>query len=159
MPKKCIAQGLRSITEQLQQERQVKGVAVPARKSERTCAWKPRKGDVWIPFEDLIDILKFSLDNAITTRNGKLLWQRDGIPMGDPLSPGMCIGACAAMEQKWLANLPERWKQHFRAKRYMDDILIIAAENPRWEYNQLEGSLSACYDDPLKLEKGKDGVW
>jgi hypothetical protein len=41
----------------------------------------------------------------------------------------------------------------------MDDILVIAAENPRWEYNQLEGSLSACDDDPLKLEKGKDGIF
>ena len=62
-------------------------------------------------------------------------------------------------EQKWLTNLPTVWKQHFRAKRYMDDILVVAAKNQQWDHEQLEHRLSACYEDPLKLEKGKDGIF
>jgi hypothetical protein len=40
-------------------------------------------------------------------RDGTLLRQVGGIPMGDPLSPGMTIGACGWMEKEWMANLSD----------------------------------------------------
>ena len=36
---------------------------------------------------------------------GELLLQKQGIPMGDPVSPGMTIVACAWMERTWLTGL------------------------------------------------------
>ena len=66
-----------------------KGVAVPKRSQAKPCAWKARKGDVWMPFDVLCDVADFSLHNAIVRVGGCLLHQRFGIPMGDPISPGM----------------------------------------------------------------------
>ena len=45
--------------------------------------------------------------------------------MGDPHSPGMTIAACGWMEDKWMQSLSPGIKQHFRAARYMDDILCF----------------------------------
>ena len=84
--------------------------------------------------------------------------QTKGIPMGDPLSPGMTIGACAWMEGKWLETMQEH-KDKFRAKRFMDDILIITAQTPEWNDKELIRSFKdQCYET-LKLEEGNDGTF
>ena len=71
------------------------------------------------------------MDNTlIRMPDGRLLKQVLGIPMGDPLSPGMCIGTCAWMEAEWLAGMRASTKHFFKAARYMDDILMIMA-SPR----------------------------
>ena len=76
-------------------------------------------------FEVLLDIMEFALNNAIVKMpEGKLLRQTKGIPMGDPLSPAMTIGACAWMEEEWMQQLDGNTKEKFVAKRYMDDILV-----------------------------------
>ena len=49
--------------------------------------------------------------------------------MGDPVSPGLTIGTCAYMEDNFMRNIEEDTKQFFKAKRYLDDVLIVTADN------------------------------
>ena len=53
---------------------------------------------------------------------GQILRQREGILMGDPLSPGMTIGATAWMENEWMQTMEGDCRKYFRIKRFMDDI-------------------------------------
>ena len=78
--------------------------------------------------------------------------------MGDPLSPGMTIGACAWMEGKWLRTMQEHKKQ-FRAKRFMDDILMITAQNQSWDDETFLTSFKETCYETLKLEEGNDGTF
>lgn len=115
-----------------------------------------------IPFEVMLDVMEFSLDFAIVKMpDGRLRRQREGIPMGDPLSPGMTIATCAWMEKEWMQQLDARDKQRFVAKRFMDDILMIYAENDEWDYEKFEEDFrrSECYQEPLKLEEGTGGTF
>ena len=50
-----------------------------------------------LTFKQLMDIAKFSLENAYFTMGDKIVQQTVGLPMGDPLSPAMCIATCAIM--------------------------------------------------------------
>ena len=76
--------------------------------------------------------------------------------MGDPHSPGMAIGACAWMEMEWIETISKHTKQFFRAKRYMDDILLF------YNINKLDGNFikdftqSECYLPPLRLEESQN---
>ena len=113
----------------------------------------------WIPFEVMHDVMEFALDNTIIKMpGGQLMKQSIGIPMGDPLSPGMTIGACAWMEGKWLDKMREQ-RGHFRAKRFMDDILMITAQAETWDQETfLTGFKQSCYET-LNLEEGNDGTF
>ena len=102
--------------------------------------------------------MAFALEHAIIRMpNGTLRRQQKGIPMGDPLSPGMTIAACAWMEHEWNQSIDERDKQYFVAKRYMDDIIMIMANNENWNMDKFceDFQKSTCYMHPLKLEEGK----
>ena len=69
-----------------------------------------------IPFEVMLDVMEFSLDTAMVRMpNGNILRQVGGIPMGDPLSPGMTIGACAWMESEWLQTIAKEDRKYFMA--------------------------------------------
>ena len=76
--------------------------------------------------------------------------------MGDPHSPGMAIGTCAWMENEWMQTLDTHTRQHFAAKRYMDDIILLYITNPRFQVEQFlhDFQSSECYWPPLKLEDG-----
>ena len=84
--------------------------------------------------------------------DGTILRQILGIPMGDPLSPGMCILTCGWMEGEWLAPIPPSERELFRAARYMDDIIMFISS----KLNKLFHSSvkNECYWPPLKLEEG-----
>ena len=81
--------------------------------------------------------------------------------MGDPISPAMAISACAWMEDVWMKALPADTKGRFMAKRFMDDILIVLAKSTEWDYDGFirDFTKSTCYQEPLKLEEGKDGTF
>jgi len=142
-----------------------KGVWVPAIRNKR-CEWtdtlttprgviRKRKG-TWMPWDVLMSVLEFSLDNAyVHMPDGRILRQTQGIPMGDPLSPGMTIGTCAWMENEWLHGITLESKRYFRAARYMDDILCAKVEDEGWKEAEFTTALekSECYWQPLKLEK------
>ena len=82
-----------------------------------------------------------ALDHAfVRMPDGTIRRQMEGIPMGDPLSPGMTIGTCAWMEDEWMQTIDEETKKYFRMKRYMDDVLYVYAKNENWEHEKLYGN-------------------
>jgi hypothetical protein len=106
--------------------------------------------------------MEFALDHAIIKMpDGTLLRQTQGIPMGDPLSPGMTIATCAWMEHEWMQSIHPKEKIFFRAKRYMDDIIMFWAENPTWNSEQFISDFekSTCYFPPLELEAGRQNTF
>ena len=128
-----------------------------------TCSLKhyTSRNYTYIPFEELIDIMEFALDNTILRDFEGQLWrQAKGIPMGDPHSPGMTIGTCAWMEHEWLQSINGDSQSNFKARRYMDDLLVFYARNDSWdEARFLQDIGGHCYLPPLKLEDGTAGTF
>ena len=163
MPKEAIRAALRDITT-LHKQLGRKGVFVP-RARTRHCQWsKPQRhsGGTWMSFAELVDIMEFALDNAMVHMpDGRLLRQVGGIPMGDPISPGMCIGTGAWMEHEWLKTLSPRDKRRFAGGRYMDDICLVTSGDRRWNRAGFlsDFARSDCYWPPLKLEPCDGGTF
>ena len=157
MDKEIIRHAMRALTKEITNTTGHDAVMVPRRATSLPVKWKSKdKRYIKLPFELLHDVLNFALDNTlIKSHDGKLWKQMKGIPMGDPHSPGMCIGACAWMEKEWMATLTAETKRYFKAKRYMDDILFCYATNPQFDAQTLMADLSHshCYLPPLKLEQ------
>ena len=126
------------------------------------CSWRRINGGFrWIDFTVMLDVLEFSLDNAIfRMKDGRIVRQRKGIPMGDALSPAMTIGTCGWMEREWMNGLDVSTKGNFKAKRYMDDILLFFRKHG-WDRERFYGDFkkSECYMPPLKLEEAADGTF
>lgn len=158
MDKDAIRQGLREELLRITTATGYDAITVPRHKATKcTLATTNKRGDVRIPFEDLLDIMEFALDNTIMMDHIGQLWRQvKGIPMGDPHSPGMTIGTCAWMEHKWINTLTPNIRDKFLAKRYMDDILLFYVENEDFDHERLisEFSESRCYLPPLRLEDG-----
>jgi len=116
MPKEAIRFGLRNLVSNLKQQGHEE-VYVPKYSDTQPCQWKSKRQNmVRLPFEVMMHVMEFALDNAIVKMpQGMLRKQIGGIPMGDPLSPGMTIGACAWMEKEWMANLSDQVKKNFMA--------------------------------------------
>ena len=114
-----------------------------------------------MPLQDLLEIAMFSLEHTIIKRKGTILKQVLGIPMGDPLSPAMTIGTCCWMEQRWMTQQHPSIKEMFRAKRYMDDILLMYVKSVRWQDDEFikRFEASECYWPPLELEDGGEGTF
>ena len=93
-------------------------------------------------------------------KNGKLIRQLLGIPMGDALSPAMTIGTCGWMEREWMTSLHAATKTKFAAKRYMDDILLLM-QKEGWDRQRFyeDFKRSECYARPLNLEEATDGTF
>ena len=76
-------------------------------------------GSPWRLWEIFINLqLKFAL----------LRCQMVEIPMGDPLSPGICILTCGWMESEWMESIPLNERQLFRGTRYIDDVLLFISK-------------------------------
>ena len=73
----------------------------------------------------------------------------------------MAIAACGWMEQEWMQQLADDTKGRFRAKRFMDDILMIYVKNDEWKHEEFveDFERSECYQAPLELEEGKAGTF
>ena len=135
MPKDKIRFALRDILEKLRKNHSFEAVAIPS-KDTLPCSWvtmktkRVAKTKKVIPFDDLLGIMEFALDNTFVKGvEGGILRQIFGIPMGDPHSPGMTILTCAWMESEWLSSLGPEAKGKFRAKRYMDDLICFFIKN------------------------------
>ena len=81
---------------------------------------------ITLTFKQMLEITRFSLDNAFFTLGNKIIQQTHGIPMGDPMSPAICIATCAHIEMKWFDAIPNEIKPHVRFTRYLDDIYMVA---------------------------------
>ena len=60
-----------------------------------------------------------------------------------------------------MKSLTEDTKKRFKAKRFMDNILIVLARSTGWDADGFirDFQESKCYREPLKLEEGKDGTF
>ena len=154
---------MQEITAKLAEGKGVHGVYVPRRCKTKQCEWKcgRSKDMVFMPFDILVDIGMYSLDNAfIKLADGTILRQREGIPMGDPVSPGLTIGTCAYMEDNFMRNIEEETKQFFKTKRYLDDVLIVTADNKKWDSVEFRRQIETkCYEEPLKLTPGNEKTY
>jgi hypothetical protein len=138
------------------------GVCVPKRGSQACCfSTRTKPGTVWFSFEDLINVVNFALHNTLLTDLDGNLWrQRDGVPMGDPHSPGITITTCAWMEDEWLTTVAPAARQHFQTKRFMDDLLTVYTDGCSIDTAQLlDDQCQQCYWPPLTLEDGHQGTF
>ena len=140
------------------------GVYVPKYARKNPCQWKYRGSTgklIWLPFETMIDVMEFALDNAFIMIDGKFHKQIQGIPMGDPLSPGMTIGTTAWMERLMMDSIDYESKKFFTARRFMDDVLLFYAKTPEWDYERFleDFQKSEWYWPPLKLEGDNGDVF
>ena len=74
--------------------------------------------------------------------------------MGDALSPAMTIGTCGWMEREFMRSLHKDTKDNFKAKRYMDDVLLFMKKEG-WDATRFyeDFKRSECYMPPLRLEE------
>ena len=109
---------------------------------------------ITLTFKQMLDTVRFSLDNAFFTLGDKVIQQVHGIPMGDPLSPAICIATCAYVEMTWFDSLPAEVKPHARFTRYLDDIYMVANKTgiPNYE-DFIQDFISKCYPACLELEE------
>ena len=126
MPKEKIRFAMMQLVQEARQEGH-QGVSVPTRSKKLKCSWRKVGGNFkWLPFEDMLKALDFSLENAVSIRkDGGVIIQKVGIRMGDALSPAMTIGTCGWMEREFMQGLHKDTKNNFKAKRYMDDVLLF----------------------------------
>ena len=101
---------------------------------------------MFIPFQEMIDVVNFSLENTLVKMpDGRLLQQNKGIP----------IITCAWMESKFIKGIPESEEQNIMAKRYMDDLLVLTAKRDTDQQKAILDQLDdGCYGD-LKLVPGR----
>ena len=161
MPKEKIRHAMLEIVRDAREDGHT-GVSVPVRGKKLKCSWKKLEGGFkWLSFEVLLGVLHFSLSQAICRRkDGRILLQILGIPMGDALSPGMTIGTCGWMEREWMRGIDDATKRHFMARRYMDDVLLLMRKYG-WDKLRFydEFKKSECYMPPLRLEEAADGTF
>ena len=70
--------------------------------------------------------------------------------MGDAISPGETVIACAWMENEYMQGLQEEDKKHFSAGRYMDDVILVCKHESTWDYKGFQAALTnQCYVSPL----------
>ena len=89
---------------------------MPTRGKKLKCSWRKVSGNFkWLPFEDMLKALDFSLENAVSIRkDGEIIIQKVGIPMGDALSPAMTIGTCGWMEREFMQSLHKDTKRQLQ---------------------------------------------
>ena len=60
-----------------------------------------------------------------------------------------------------MASLSAQVKSKFRAKRYMDDILLLMLKDETWDHDRFyeDFQRSECYMAPLKLEEAQEGTF
>ena len=157
---------MREHIQRIKSESGQRGVSVPRFSDTKKCEWRKRPESdrrfVWLPFSVMLDVMDFALDHAIVRMpDGSLIRQREGIPMGDPLSPAMTVITCAWMEDEWLQTVATRDKTCFTARRYMDDILMVYAKPMWWDHERFlrDFTRSECYWPPLKLEDAKENTF
>ena len=113
MPKDNIVKAMEHILDSVRHQTRKckrKFILVPKSKNEKpiwgTSFTEDQKRQfVKIDFQTMMELIKFSMDNAICKLNGDcFLRQTTGIPQGDSLSPAMCIGTCGWYEMQWMAS-------------------------------------------------------
>ena len=129
--------------------------------------------EVYITFKEIIEIVKFDLENAIFTLGENItLQQLIGIPMGSPLSAALAPLVCIYFEHKLFTslsrttisspqdgNIPmaEYTGLTCTGVRYMDDQIAIAAYHKKDKLGKklaikFVNMLADCYDEKMIME-------
>ena len=104
--------------------------------------------------DEIIEVVRQDLKNAVFSCGKLLVLQTIGIPMGSPLSPALAITTCAMAEEKMKRSITQNI--HFQAMRYMDDMWICLMKNKKEEWGRTE-EIFNHYDRHLKIEKEREG--
>ena len=105
--------------------------------------------------QNLLDIMNFSLHNCLGLKDKKIIWQNNGIPMGDPLSPPIAIITCAWFEKLWAERQTNFTNNHFKTLRYLDDIIAISSFHDHHTISKncvITEFKNNCYPEPLTLK-------
>ena len=109
-----------------------------------------------IEYGDMMDVMRFSLTNAVCKLGTKIIRQTKGIPQGDSLSPAICIGTLAWYETQWMNKLTPKEKGNIKIARYLDDVLFMTNSNMKNYKRVIESYKESCYPQGLTLE-GEEG--
>ena len=128
----------------------VKYISVPRSKCEPTHFSHYQTADQWnFTHEDLMNIVKFCIDNCLTMVDGCVYHQNHGVPMGDPLSPPISIATAAVYEKLWAKQHTHHASNKLHLKRYVDDVIGFAIGN---EGKDLANDfIKNCYPKELSL--------
>ena len=164
MPRQDIVRAMQDILDQtVAQDRGAKRkfILVPRNKHE-----KPQWGNAYtedvkathmkLEYKDMIDVLRFSLTNAVCKLGTRIIRQTKGIPQGDSLSPAVCIGTLAWYENKWMGKLTQRQRNNIKVARYLDDVLFLANCKEGDHKGIIDSYKKNCYPAGLSLE-GDEG--
>ncbi len=108
--------------------------------------------------EDLLDIVKFDLNNCVFTVGDVTLRQVIGIAMGSPLSPILAILVCAYYENKFLVSLSRNAAARVKGVRYVDDTDFFVAfdkrspASKRQAENLLSKLINSCYHKDMVVK-------
>ena len=105
-----------------------------------------------IDFDVLMDVLEFSLDNAVCKLGTRMIRQVKGIPQGDSLSPAVCIGTLGWYENAWMKKQSVKTKKNMRITRYLDDVLMVINANMKGHTETIKSYTTECSPPGLPLE-------
>ena len=111
-----------------------------------------------LDMKDILNIVKFDLNNTMFTIGNIILKQKKGIPMGSPLSPVLAILVCAYYEHKFMHSL-NNLATRISGVRYIDDVTVIIAYNKNDPFSKLKALsiktdfLNDCYHKDLILKE------
>lgn len=90
--------------------------------------------------DELMEIVKFDLDNAIFTLGEITLKQNVGIPMGSPMSPVLATIMCSYCEAKFKETMRQKYgdtnANSVHGIRYVDDALYLAGYDSKSAFDK-----------------------
>jgi hypothetical protein len=114
--------------------------------------------------QEIRDIVKFDLDNAIFTVGETTMKQNIGIPMGSPISPVLAVLVCAYSEAKFkeAIAMDPTFDRNVYGARYVDDAIFVVGYNTDVPNDQQKAAdtidyvVKHGYPDKLTLECDPD---
>lgn len=115
----------------------------------------------FLPFQVVLDVVRFDLDNAYMQCGQHVMRQRFGVPMGSYLSAVLAITTVSVCEHRFRQQLPPSVAARVAGIRYADDGVMLVATPvlpvPRPIADPTANEIfhmfhKGCYPAPLDLE-------
>ena len=131
--------------------------------------WRVRAGpglrggadEDFLPFQVVLDVVRFDLDNAYMQCGQHVMKQRFGVPMGSYLSAVLAITTVSVCEHRFIQRLDPTVAARVAGVRYADDGVMLVATPVTTVPRAPTGTTAAeifhmfhkgCYPPPLDLE-------
>jgi hypothetical protein len=157
-----IMEALKWLTETYKKKSRRTQVAVPKNTNKGTHRGTSyERSFVNFNIDDIVDIVKFDLENAIFTVGDTILKQKIGIPMGSPISPILAILVCAYSENVFTNNNKYE-DRRVLGTRYVDDAKFLTVYRKSDENDfvkaceTLRNVSKTCYHKNLEVECDPD---